>query len=203
MASSRDGLAGEESIIGSRSRAKAEGAAAEVSEQVRRKVRAGTNLEAAQASDLIVLSVPFDGMKKIIDEVIPALGQGKILINVAVPLKFRRVGVTVAQPKAGSTAEALARLVPKGVKVISAFQTVGAKGLQEISKPVDCDIVVCGNDEDAKRRVMLLVEKIEGLRAVDGGPLRNSRFLEPIVALLVELTRRRGVPGVVIRFEGL
>jgi hypothetical protein len=195
-------LAGEDVMIGSRSQKKAKGVAAEINEKIGKLVRSGTNLEAARKGDILVLSVPFEAMKKIVKEIKPALNRNKILVNVAVPLKFGRGTISIKQPKAGSTAEELKRLVPKGVKVVSAFQTVGAKELQEVSKPVDCDIVVCGDDERAKKAVMRLTEKIAGVRAVDGGPLRNSRYLEPIVALLIELMRRRGVSSVGIRFKG-
>jgi hypothetical protein len=86
--------------------------------------------------------------------------------------------------------------------VVSAFHTVGAKQLQRCES-VPCDVVICGDDEEAKRRVMRLINHIPGMRPIDGGPLKNSRLVESTVALLIELTKRHNVPGVSIRFEGL
>lgn len=196
-------LAGEDVIIGSRWREKAEKAAAEMSKQAGRKIRGMSNLEATRAADVVVLSIPFEAMKKIVKEIAPALTAGKILLSVIVPIRFKGGRVSVEPPKTGSAAEELARLAPRGVKLVSAFQTVGAAHLQNLKEPIECDIVVCGDDAGAKRVVMGLAEKIHGVRSIDGGPLCNSRLVEPVVALLIELTRRRKVPGVSIRFEGL
>jgi len=196
-------IAGENVIIGSRWGEKAEKAAAEMSKQVGKKIRGMSNLEAARASDVVVLSVPFEAMKKIVREIVSALTAEKILLSVVVPIKFEGGIVSIEPCEAGSAAEELEKLVPRGVKLVSAFQTVGAARLQDIKKPIECDIVVCGDDDKAKRVVMKLAEKIQGVRAIDGGPLCNSRLVEPVVALLVELTRRKKVPGVSVRFEGL
>jgi len=196
-------LAGEEVLIGSRQLEKAERVASEVSGQLGKPVRGTTNFEATREAEIIVLSIPFEGLEKIIDEIKPALIPQKLLLSVIVPLKVERGAVSFERPPAGSAAEEVAKLVPPGVKVLSAFHTVGARQLQQVDKPLSCDVVVCGDDADAKRKVMKLVERIANVRAIDGGPLRNSRLVEPVVALLVELTRRHRVPGVSIRFEGL
>jgi NADPH-dependent F420 reductase len=196
-------LAGEDVIIGSRFEEKARRVAAEVSKRVGRPVRGTTNLEAAREGDVVVLSVPFEAMGKIMREIRRGLTPGKILVNVVVPIRVRPNGVALKRPREGSSGEKLAKLVPKGVRVVSAFQTVGARLLQDLSKPVDCDVVVCGDDPAARGRIMRLVEKMPGARAVDGGPLRNGRFVEPLVALLAELTRRYKVEAVGVRFQGL
>jgi len=195
--------AGEDVILGSRWRDKAEIAAAEMSEKTGKAIQGSTNFEAAGRANVIVLSVPFKAVKKIVQEIAPALTPGKILVDVTVPLELRQGSILIKRLKAGSAAEELARKVPKGVKVVSAFQTIAAENLRDISTPVDCDVIICGDDDDAKRAVMKLAEEIVGARAIDGGPLRNSRFLEPIVALLIEFTKRRKVKGVGIRFKGL
>lgn len=195
--------AGEDVIVGSRFEEKAKLVAAEVSRWVSKPVKGTTNLEAAREAEVVVLSVPFEAMKKIMREIRGGLTPGKILVNVIVPIEVRSGEVVLKRPRAGSTGEELAKLVPKGVRVVSALQTVGARLLQNLSKPVDCDVVVCGDDPAAKERIIRLVEKMPGARAVDGGPLRNGRFVEPLVALLAELTRRYKAEAVGIRFQGL
>ncbi len=196
-------LAGEEVVIGSRQREKAERIAGELSGQLGKPVRGTTNLEAAREAEVIVLSIPFESLEKIVDEIKPALTREKLLLSVIIPLRVEKDAVLFERPPTGSAAEEVAKLVPSGVRVLSAFHTVSARQLQRFEKPLSCDIVVCGDDSDAKREIINLVERIANLRAVDGGPLRNSRLVEPVAALLVELTRLHKVPGISVRFEGL
>ena len=193
--------AGEKIVIGSRSREKAERIARELSSRSGRKVVGATNRQAAEAADLVVLSIPFHSLESIVEEIRPALSPQKIILSVIVPLRFTREGIFYDPPPSGSAAEEVARLLPQ-CRVVSAFHTVGAKQLQQ-QGPVPCDVVICGDDEEAKRRVTELIRLIPGMRPIDGGPLRNSRLVESTVALLIELTRRYRVPGVSIRFEGI
>ncbi|MEA1905278.1 MAG: NADPH-dependent F420 reductase [Candidatus Hadarchaeota archaeon] len=194
--------AGEEVVIGSRRREKAERIASEISKQVEQEVRGTTNLEAAREAEVVVLSIPFKAVEKIIEQIEPALKKDKILVSVIAPLIRKHEQITFKIPRAGSAAEEVAQRVPKNVPVISAFQTVSAKHLQNVRKPLSCDILVCGDDDRARGIVIKLMEKIPGARPVDFGPLRNSRLVEPVAALLAELTRRYKVPGVGVRFEG-
>ena len=196
-------LAGEEVVIGSRQREKAERMASELSGQLGKPVRGTTNLEAAREAEVIVLSIPFESLEKIVDEIKPALTREKLLLSVIIPLRVEKDAVVFERPPTGSAAEEVVKLVPPGVRVLSAFHTESARQLQRVEKPLSCDIVVCGDDSDAKREIINLVERIANLRAVDGGPLRNSRLVEPVAALLVELTRLHKVPGISVRFEGL
>jgi hypothetical protein len=195
--------AGKEVIIGSRRREKAERIASKISKEVKQKVRGTTNLEAAREAEVVVLSIPFEAVERIIDQIKPALTKDKVLVSVVAPLIREQEQITFKIPKAGSAAEEIARRIPKNTPVISAFQTVSAKQLQNVKKPLGCDILVCGDDARAKEIVIKLMEKIPGARPVDFGPLRNSRLVEPVAALLAELTRRHKVPGVGLRFEGV
>ena len=94
-------------------------------------------------------------------------------------------------------------MAPKGVRVVSAFNNVSSELLNDLSREVDCDILVCGNDEEAKRIVFDLVTALPGARAVDAGPLENSRTVEQITALLVSLNIRYGVKNAGIRITGV
>ncbi|MEM3519736.1 MAG: NADPH-dependent F420 reductase [Candidatus Hadarchaeales archaeon] len=193
-------LSGESVIIGSRSPERGMRAAEEIAKKIGKKVEGGSNRDAAERADIVVLSIPFEGLEEIAEEVKDAV-KGKIVVSVIVPIKFGKV-LEYFRPPAGSAAEEVSKALPEA-KVVSAFHTVGAKQLQNLDAPIKCDVVVCGDDERSKRRVMEMIEKIEGMRAVDGGPLQNSRLVEATVALLIELTRRYRVPGVSIRFEGI
>ena len=127
------------------------------------------------------------------------------MVNLTVPLETtvggrptRTLGVW-----AGSAGELVASLVPKGVKVVSAFNNVSAELLNDLSREVDSDILVCGNDEDAKKVVLELVRALPGARGIDAGPLENSRTVEQLTALLVSLNIRYGVKSAGLRITGI
>jgi NADPH-dependent F420 reductase len=103
----------------------------------------------------------------------------------------------------GSCAELVQSLVPDGVKVVSAFQNVGAHRLLDLDQPVECDVIVSG-PQPARGTVMGLCDLVPGLRAVNGGPLANARVVEEMTALLIGLNIRYKVPdGLGIRLTGL
>ena len=195
--------AGEKVIIGSRLREKAERVASEIEKQTGARVKGTTNLEAASKAKVVVLSIPFEAVTEIIGQIKPALTQEKIIVSTIAPIMRKGKLFTHETPRTGSAAEEVAKLVPRGVPVISAFQTVGAKQLQNFKEPLNCDILICGDSPKAKRNIVKLIEKIPGARAVDLGPLKNSRLVEPLAALLAELTRRHHAPGIGLRFEGI
>jgi len=133
------------------------------------------------------------------------LAEGQTVVSMGVPLAtavgdgpMRTVGLWQ-----GSCAELVAGLVPKGVRVVSAFQNVSAHRLQHLEEPVECDVVVSGA-KAPRQQVMELCALVPGLRAVDGGPLSNARIVEEITALLIGLNIRYKTPeGLGIRFTGL
>jgi len=197
--------AGETVIIGSRDAARAEQTATAT------RKRAGANAQvsgmensaACAASDLLVLTVPFEGQAALLKQLKPALRPGSILIDATVPLAAsvggrasRTLGVWQ-----GSAAQQTAELVPKGVSVVAAFQNVSAETLNG-DADVDCDVIVCSDDPNATEVAMDLAAKIARVRAIDGGKLENARIVEQITALLIGLNiRHKGHSGV--RITGL
>jgi hypothetical protein len=75
--------------------------------------------------------------------------------------------------------------------------------LHDIDKPINSDVVICSDHRDAKKVVMELVQKIENLRAIDGGPLENSRIIEQLTALLIYLSVKNKIPYVGVKFTGI
>jgi NADPH-dependent F420 reductase len=104
---------------------------------------------------------------------------------------------------AGSAAQQAAQYVPEGVAVTSAFHCLSAEVLARIEQAVDSDVLICGDSAEAKASVRELVEMIPGARAVDVGPLENSRYLENLAALLISLNLRYKVKGSGARITGL
>jgi 8-hydroxy-5-deazaflavin:NADPH oxidoreductase len=103
----------------------------------------------------------------------------------------------------GSAGEFASRFLPKGTRLVSAFNNLSAESLNDMSKQVDCDVLVCGDDADAKKIVLDLARSIPGVRGIDSGPLSNSRTIEQLTALLVSLNIRYGVKGAGLRITGL
>ena len=200
-------MAGHQVIVGSRSPDRAAEAAKTIAQTARRPVRASgsSNESAVSQADVIVLTVPFTALLETLKTVKPNFKPGQVLVNVSVPLETavggratRTVGVW-----AGSAGELAASVVPKTVSVVTAFNNVSAELLRDPSKPVDCDILVCSNDDNAKKIVLDLVKSIGGARGFDAGALENSRTVEQITALLVSLNIRYKVKSAGLRITGI
>ncbi len=192
-------------IIGSRDAKRAQEFAGKLKEKAgaNAKVSGEENGAACAATDLLVLTVPFEGQAALLKQLKPAIRPGSILIDATVPLAAslggratRTVGVWQ-----GSAAQQTAELVPKGVSVVAAFHNVSAELLNG-DGPIDCDVIVCSDDPNATQVACQLAVKIPGVRAIDGGKLENARIVEQITALLIGLNiRHKGHAG--IRITGL
>lgn len=194
-------------IIGSRDHGRAEAAAEQVKAILGPNVciEGLVNAQAVRATSLIVLTVPFAAQLGILKSIKESFKPGDVLIDVTVPLEAavggratRLLGVW-----AGSAAEQAAQVVPQGVDVVSAFHHVAADTLQALDRPVECDVIVCGDSAAAKERVRPLVEAIENCRYVDGGRLENSRIVEALTALLVGINMRYKTHHAGIRLTGV
>jgi len=190
--------AGFEIVIGSRDRERAIAAVAETQGILSASGGANINLdgaanaEAAATASIIVLTIPFAAHISTLKEIREKIRSGSLIVDVTVPLETavggkptRALGVW-----AGSAAEQCRELAPEGVQVVSAFQNAAADALADLTREVECDIIVCGDDKEAKLRVRPLIAAIPGCRYVDGGPLANSRTVEAITALLIGLNIR-------------
>lgn len=182
--------AGERIILGSRFAERAHLALARLRERVPgADASAAENHAAAASAESVLLAVPFEGLTELLEALAPALA-GKTVIDVVVPLAFRRGVAEVAEVGgARSVGELVQQRVP-AARVVSAFKNVPADLLQDLSQAVIGDVVLCGEDAAARAEVALLAEKIPGMHPVDAGGIVNARSLEAITALLVNLNRR-------------
>lgn len=190
---------------GSRDASRAQQAADKIKQQVgpSANVSGMSNTPAAAAGDVIVLTIPFEAHAGTLKLLKPAIRQGSIVVDATVPLAAS-VGGRASRTLSvwqGSAAQQAAELVPKGVSVVAAFQSVSAD-LLITPGAIDCDVIVCSDDGDALKTVRELAEKIPGVRSLDGGKLENARILEYITAMLVGFNiRDKGHAG--IRITGL
>jgi NADPH-dependent F420 reductase len=194
-------MAGEEVIIGSRSRERAEKVAAELNAELgQARIVGMENPRAAEAADVVVLTVPYSAHLSTLESV-KAQVRGKIFIDVSVPLdpdNPRRMKM----PPAGSATEEAQAFFGPDTKVVAAFQNVSAHLLRDRQAPIDCDVLVCGDDAEAKRTVIGLVAEM-GLQAYDVGPAESARVVEGLTSLLIRLNIRHKVKTAGIRLTGL
>lgn len=197
--------AGETVIIGSRSAERAREAAGKIKERVggTTQVIGEENSVACAASDLLALTVPFEGQVALLKQLKPEFKPNSILIDATVPLASSIGGRAsrILGVWQGSAAQQAAELVPKSVSVVAAFHNTSAD-LMNGDDPVECDVIVCSDHPEATQVVCDLAAKIPGVRAIDGGKLENARIVEQITALLIGLNiRHKGHGGV--RITGL
>jgi NADPH-dependent F420 reductase len=194
-------LAGEEIIIGSRNQERAEKVAAELNAELgQARIRGLDNSKAAEAAEIVVLTVPYTAHLATLESV-KAQIQGKILIDVSValdPENPRRMKM----PPAGSATEEAQEFLGPSTKVVAAFQNIAAHSLRDPHHDIDSDVLVAGNDTDAKKTVMGLVSKM-GLHAYDVGPAESARVVEALTSILIRLNIRYKSKGGGIRLTGL
>lgn len=193
--------AGHRVVIGSRDGAKAQTAADALNAKLPAPRLSGAdNRAAAEAAEVVVLTVPFAGQTATAISIADLL-QGKILIDVTVPLVPPKVS-TVQLPPEDSCVIALQARLGEGVRVVSAFQNVSAHHLQDLDHRIDCDVLVAGNDKEA-RQVGVQLAQDAGLRGVEAGPLANSVVAEALTSLLIWINRNYKLPDAGIRITGL
>lgn len=179
--------AGLEVCIGSRSAERGKEAADEVAKLCGRKVSGATNQDAIKNADLVLLTVPYGGMRETLRDLAPFIGE-RILISAVVPLEFSRFRIAAIDVPDGSAAQEAQLLAPQA-RVIGAFQNLSAGHLLDLDHDVDGDVLVCGDHPDALRETIELAEMIPGVRGINAGPLQNSRYVEQITALLLNINR--------------
>lgn len=198
--------AGHRVVIGSRDPARAAASAAAVDERVGRAGAASGagNVEAAGAAGVVILTVPFAAQAETVRAVAPAMRPGAVLCDATSPLATAVGGAAweVLRPWHGSAAEQAAAIAGPGVRVVSAFQTIAAGELAAIERPLDADVLVCGDDASAKALVGALIEAIPGARWIDCGPLAQARIAEQLTALLISINRTYGRRGSGFRLTG-
>ncbi len=156
------------------------------------------NSTASKICDITILAIPykhaFSTAKSLREEL-----EGKIVVSPVVPMKKEGNTFVYDPPEEGSAAEKIASILDCS-KVVSAFQTVPAKKFSNMNSKFDWDVPVCGDDEKAKKTVMDLVNSIDGLRALNAGPLKSSRLIESITPLLINLAIKNGIYDLSIKF---
>lgn len=193
--------AGHQIIIGSRQEEKAKAAAQEVAALLGTDsyVRGEANEVAAQEADVLVLTVPYAAHAEMCERMKP-FAQGKIVIDVTVPLVPPRV-TRVQMPPEGSATQQAQKIMGEGVQVVAAFQNISYEHLLN-DEEVECDVLVCGGNKEAREVVLQLVEDA-GLVGWNAGPVENAVVVEGLTSILIGLNKQYGVPSSGIRITGI
>ncbi|RPJ74033.1 MAG: NADPH-dependent F420 reductase [Alphaproteobacteria bacterium] len=198
-----------EVIVGSRSRETADVAAKQALSELENcgfdtsgiTITGNTNLEAAQAADLIILTIRFDYVLPLLDEIREHL-ENKILVTPVVPMAKEGSLFIYKPPAEGSVALAIQKKVPESTKVVAAFHNVPAGKLKDIVKcKAVHDTVVCSDDPEAKKLVMEITRNMGCLKPLDGGPLSQANTIESLTPLLVNLAKLNGLKDLGINFS--
>jgi NADPH-dependent F420 reductase len=194
-------LGGHEVIIGSRDAERARAKAAELSALAGSAAMAGmSNLDAASAATVVVLTLPATGLTATLVPLKEAC-RGKVVISTVVPLTFGG-GRLFTPPPQGSSAEEVQELLGAEARVVAAFHHIAAHELSATEHAIECDLLLCGGDAEAKKVVGELAHTM-GLRAVDVGALTNAGPLEGITAVLATINRRYKLKNSGIKITGL
>jgi hypothetical protein len=198
--------AGESVVIGSRDGERAKTIAAQIAEKTGAlgSIEGVENALSVKMCDIVVLTVPFSGQAELLKQLKPSFRQGTVLIDATVPLAAAVGGrpTRVLGVWQGSAAEQAQEMVGKNVTVAAAFHSLSATVLAG-EGDVDCDVIVCSDDDRARQVASELAIKIPGVRAIDGGKLENARIVESMTALSITLNIRYKVHGSGWRVTGL
>jgi NADPH-dependent F420 reductase len=195
-------LAGYRVLIGSRSEEKALAAVSDLKELLSSadvRVEGMVNDIAAAKADIVVLTVPYAAHRATLESLKDVL-QGKILIDVTVPLVPPKV-TKVQMPPAGSAAQEAQEILGEDVQVVAAFQSISYENLLK-DGDANCDILVTGKGQ-AARDVVLELVKNAGLVGWDAGPIENSVVVEGMTSILIGLNKKYGVTSSGIRITGV
>ena len=196
-----------ELVLGSRdpekARAKAEEYETELdSRGVDRKITGFANEMAADRADVVVLAVPAYHVADVVEDVADKLDEDALVISPAVGISSDEDGMHYNPPSAGSVTELVAEAAPDDVRVVGAFHNLAADRLANLDVDLDLDTLVVGDDEDARNLTADIAGDIDGLRALDAGPVGNAAEVESLTPLLINLARYNdGLHDVGVTFE--
>lgn len=182
--------AGHSVTLGSRDSGRAQAAADEVNARLGGGgvVGAAENPAALNGADVILLAVPYAGHAELVASLADGLA-GKVVISCVNPLGFDKrgpYGLDVPE----SAAEEAQRLAP-GAVVVGAFHHLSAPNLWGPAELLDHeDVMVCGDDAEAKSVAVRLARSVTGRDGIDAGALRLARQLEPLTAVLISINKR-------------
>ncbi|WP_254533703.1 NADPH-dependent F420 reductase [Natrinema gelatinilyticum] len=153
-------------------------------------------------ADVVGVSVPPEYASDTVDSIASRLDDETVLVSPAVSMRRDGAGFHYTAPEASSVAEELADAAPDYVPVVGAFQNLAAGALSDLDQELAADVIVTGDESEATALVRSLTDEIEGLRALDGGPLAVTGIVESVTPLLINLAMNNdGMHDLGVRFQ--
>lgn len=186
--------AGHDILIGSRSDEKAKGIASEYTETlsklgIKSNIQGMPNADAARRAEVVIISIPPEYAASTVAQIRDSFTNQIVVTPVVSMVKKGKVFM-YSPPPQGSCALEIKEALPEGTRLVSAYHNLPAKELSKIDQDLDYDVVICGDDEEAKAVVKRLTEDMPNLRVLDAGPLEVSMMIEAITPLIVNLNMR-------------
>jgi NADPH-dependent F420 reductase len=152
-------------------------------------VRGASNADASAAGDIVLVVVPWNGHKELLESLVDVLA-GKVVVDCVNPLGFDKQGAYALPVEEGSATQQAAAILT-GSRVVGAFHNVSAVLLEDPTVDrVDTDVLVLGDDREATDLVQALADVVPGMRGMYGGRLRNAHQVEALTANLIAINRR-------------
>ncbi len=188
--------AGYKVMIGSRSKEKAETIAEELNAKLSVSSFYGDeNKEVVKQCDILFFVVPPEYIQNTVKDLGPHVKSNAIIVDVIVPLTFQAglayctEDMCMDEFDYPSVSEYIQVTVPDGVIVVGAFKTISAAKLNKLNHPLDVDVFLTSNSDEAKSELKEIISKIEGLRVLDAGPLAFSRTTEQMTAFVININK--------------
>ena len=191
---------GHDVFIGSRQAEKGSAKAAEFSEEFAVELQGGSNVAACEHGETIIVTVPYSAHHATFESIRDAVGD-KVVVDITVPLEPPKVRSVNLPPGQAAALEARA-LLHDGTRLVAALHHISSDHLCDPDYAFDCDVLVCGDDKDARAAVISLVADL-GLRGVDAGVLKNAIALESLTPVLLHINSRYKSVGSGIRITGI
>lgn len=192
--------AGHDLFIGSRRAEKGSAKAAEFSREFGVSMQGGDNVSACNHAELIIVTVPYSAHGPTFESIKEAVGD-KVIVDITVPLQPPKVR-SVHLPEGQAAALEARALLGESARLVAALHHISSEHLSDPEYTFDCDVLVCGDDREARVTVIRIVSDL-GLRGVDAGVLRNAIALESLTPVLLHINRRYGSVGSGIRITGI
>lgn len=194
--------AGNEVVIGSRDSGRAEEVATRVRDAWpdRQLAISGASNEDAAGSELVVVATPWEGTVSTIVPVAEALA-GKVVVSMVNALVKEGREFLALMPPRGSVAASIQAALPNALVAV-AFHHLPASDMERLTAPLEADVLVCSDNDEATRATVSLVDSIAGLRAVDAGSLAQAAPIEAFTAVLITVNVRHKAHSTV-RLAGL
>ena len=191
----RFAVAGAPIFIGSREKNKSEQIVAEINKKMPTGsaiIEGGTNQEAINRStEIIIFAVPWEAHNYLLNDLKDQIGK-KTLVDIVVPLS-KNDQKKVSMPPEGSATEAAQSILGEETPVVGALHNVSATTLQNLDWKINCDVLVCGNNLNARKQVISLIEKI-GVTAYNAGDAESARCIEALTSILIRINISKMVP---------